>query len=77
MVLLIVDLINDMSNIWSLPLAPTHRDMCPSNIDCRLCHSSQSCPLFCGNIVPLQMRRWCMESEKAAVNQLPTRCDTV
>jgi hypothetical protein len=39
--------------IWSLPLAPTHRDMCPSNTGGRLCHSSQSRPLFCGDGVPL------------------------
>ena len=48
-----VDLINDMSNIWSLSLAPTHRDMCPSNTGGRLCHSLQSRPLFCGEGVPL------------------------
>jgi hypothetical protein len=72
-----VDLINGMSSIWSLPLALTHRDMCPSNTGGRLCHSSQPRPLFCGDSVPLRMKRWCTKSEKATVNQLPTRCDTV
>jgi hypothetical protein len=48
-----VDLINDMSNIWSLPLAPTHLNACPLNIGGRLCHSSQSRPLFCGDGIPL------------------------
>jgi hypothetical protein len=49
-----VDLINDMSSIWSLPLAPTHRDMCASNIGGRLCHSLQPRPLFCGDgVLPL------------------------
>jgi hypothetical protein len=37
--------------------------------------SSQSRPLFCGDGVGYLwwMKRWCTESEKAAVNQLPTR----
>jgi len=40
--------------LLSLGSRSHNRDMCPLNIGGRLCYSSQSCPLFCGNSVPLE-----------------------